>query len=96
MATTRLKNVFDIESFIQEIPIMNKSLWTETLTPSLIFFFVQMNIRHLTNQVIYAIFNKAPYGLKSVKKKKKYHLLININSPIEQVHFKESTFPAQD
>ncbi len=32
VATTRLKHVFDIESFIQE------SLWSETLTLSYIFF----------------------------------------------------------
>ncbi len=43
--TTRLKNVFDIESFIQEIP-SETSLY-ETLTASLnlnFYYFVQINI----------------------------------------------------
>ncbi len=45
VATTRLKHVFDIEWFIQEISIVNKYLWSETLSPSFIYlYFVQMNI----------------------------------------------------
>ncbi len=50
MATTRLKNVFDIESFIQEIPIV-KQVFKKWDTDSFIeffflhwIFFVQMNI----------------------------------------------------
>ncbi len=43
VATTRLKHVFDIESFIQEISIVKQVF---TLTPSFIFLFdfVQINI----------------------------------------------------
>ncbi len=45
VVTTRLKHVFDIEWFIQEISIVNKYLWRETPTPSFIYFdFVKMNI----------------------------------------------------
>ncbi len=36
VATTRLKHVFDIESFIQEISIVKQVF---TLTPSFIYFF---------------------------------------------------------
>ncbi len=46
VAKTRLKHVFDIESFIQE------SLWSETLTLSYIFFF------YILFKLIYIFFLK--------------------------------------